>query len=97
MESSGICPSCGKDNQCAMASGAHCAEACWCASLSIPSEAVEGLPRDRCICAECATAVQEDSRYFGRDGIGICPPNLVHPRKRERITAVLWLRNPVRS
>ncbi len=52
-----ICPLCGGDNQCAMASELA-VENCWCVAVSIPPEILASVPEEavgkRCICPRCA-------------------------------------------
>jgi hypothetical protein len=52
----GICPLCGKENNCAMATGAD-PHSCWCMSLKVPEELLERIPKEirgkACVCKEC--------------------------------------------
>ncbi len=55
-----VCPLCGRDNTCAMASAgdATAANPCWCTNVAIPAEVLARIPVDArgraCLCRACA-------------------------------------------
>lgn len=58
-----VCPLCGRDNRCAMASGAGSCRPdtpCWCTRVKIPQQLLDRIPPAArgiaCICAECVAA-----------------------------------------
>lgn len=52
----GICPICGKENNCAFVKGMmH--EGCWCEKIKVPTKLLEKVPEDvkgkACVCKNC--------------------------------------------
>ena len=52
----GICPLCGRENNCSYAKGLF-HEGCWCETTEVPMELRERIPEElrgkSCICKEC--------------------------------------------
>ncbi|MBE6049007.1 MAG: hypothetical protein E7213_11535 [Clostridium sp.] len=52
----GICPICGKPNNCAFEKG-KIHEGCWCEKISVPKELMQKVPKEfigkACICKDC--------------------------------------------
>ncbi|WP_026972705.1 cysteine-rich CWC family protein [Aliagarivorans marinus] len=57
------CPLCKQDNHCQVESGA-----CWCMQRTIPLDLLSLLPEEQrgvaCICPNCVTAFEQDSKAF---------------------------------
>lgn len=58
----GICPLCGKPNNCSYAAG-NIHEGCWCEKVTVPKELLDKVPEDlkgkSCICIECINKFKE--------------------------------------
>ena len=58
----GICPLCGRPNDCAAAAG-RMHEGCWCEKTSVPKELREKIPKELkgkvCICKQCVMKFKE--------------------------------------
>lgn len=52
----GICPICGKENNCALVKGKPHSE-CWCNTTKVPKSLLDKVPEEQkklsCICKEC--------------------------------------------